>query len=190
MNDPENIYGEVAQDDEELTDEEIDARATAKGKPAPKDDDVEPGDASRMITRIVRGKRVTLSEQEWLDRAAQVTAADSYLAEARGVLEEAKKLKGRPGPDRQHPDGEFGATDDALDPPAPDGESQHPETSFRDVVQKIQYGDPYDAAADLQRLVKTEATKIATEGQLQRAYDQDFARSQKQLQAFAAANPT
>jgi hypothetical protein len=56
------------------------------------------------------------------------------------------------------------------------------------VVAKIQYGDPDDAAADLERLIDDRAGRKANEGQLQRAYDQDLARSQKALQVFSAAN--
>jgi len=198
MQDPENIYGTVgAGDDEEgLTDDEVDARAaaresrTVKPPQPPKEEGEDDSTTSqRMITRIVRGKKTTMSEQEWLDRAAQVTAADSYLAEAREILKGAKELRGRSPPDRQHPDGGEGAVEDDLDREAPaEGEVQHPGPTFRDVVSKIQYGDPDDAAAELERLIDERASRKASEGQLQRAYDQDLARSQAALKVFADAN--
>jgi len=57
-----------------------------------------------MITRKVRGRDVTMSEDEWLDRASQVTAADSYLEEARETLKAAREIKaGRAAPTDQHP---------------------------------------------------------------------------------------
>lgn len=191
-NDPENIYGIHARQDEELSDDELDAEAagresrTLPPKPA-EPEGVEPGSAERMITRIVRGKKVTLSEQEWLDRASQVTAAESYLAEAREILQGAKQLRGRPAPDRQHPDDDTG-TYQEQEPPEPEGEVQHPELSTKTVINKLLYSDPDEAAADLERLIDERAGKKASEGQLQRAYDQDLARSQAALKAFSDAN--
>jgi hypothetical protein len=189
MNDPENVYGAVGRPEDEQTDEELDAAAAAResAPPKPAEGEVDPGSKERMITRIVRGQKVTLSEQEWLDRASQVTAADSYLAEARKVLEDAKQLRGRPAPDRQHPDGDPGT--EVPEPEAADGEVQHPELSSKAVVQKLLYSDPDEAAADLERFIDERAGRKASEGQLQRSYDQDLARSQAQLKVFAEANP-
>jgi hypothetical protein len=200
MNDPENIYGTVAQQDEdELSDEEIEAQAREREalgappmRPKPKPQapaaDVDQGSPERMITRIVRGQKVTLSEQEWLDRASQVTAAESYLAEAREILQGAKQLRGRPAPDRQHPDGDQGTYEGVPSDDGGEPEVQHPELSTKTVINKLLYSDPDEAAADLERLIDERAGKKASEGQLQRAYDQDLARSQAQLKIFADAN--
>lgn len=208
MSDTENLYGEFgaepSDDDEELTDEELDQIAAdreALGLPPQDNRKAKPAaqqqqqDQPRMITRKIRGKDVTLSEDEWLERAAQVTAADSYLEEARQVLEQAKEIKaGRASQDDdQHPDRRSQAhAQDGLDQDAVEG-AQHPELSFKDVIQEIQYGDPDEAAAKLEKLVdqrsKKTATATVTEGALQRTYDQDLAKSQRQLKEFADANP-
>jgi hypothetical protein len=198
--DNENLYGEFGaedQDEAHLTDEEIDARAAARDsgqprRPAPRQQqDDQP--QSRMITRKVRGQDVTMSEEEWLDKAAQVTAADMYLAESRAILEQAKDIRaGRASQDDHHPDRSTERGDDGLDRSDPVEQAQHPELSFKDVIQEIQYGDPDEAAAKLEKLVearsKKTATATVTEGALQRSYDQDLARSQKELKAFADAN--
>jgi hypothetical protein len=210
MADTENLYGElggVDEDEAHLTDEEIDARAelaerraqdpTRRPKPTvlkenlgAEDDREQP---VRMITRKVRGQDVTMSEEEWLDKATQVTAADSYLAESRAILDQAKEIKaGRASQDRQHPDGPTARGDDGLDRSDPVEQAQHPELSFKDVIQEIQYGDPDEAAAKLEKLVEARSKKTATatvsEGALQRSYDQDLAKSQKALNTFAEAN--
>jgi hypothetical protein len=190
INDPENQYGEVGRepavdDDDEIdTPEEI-AALTGQDPPARAP---QRQDQPRMITRKVRGKDVTLSEDEWLDRAAQVTAADSYLAEAREMLAAAKEIKAGTSPDRQHPDGPDRAQTDGLDND-PEADAQHPEPTFRDVVEQIQYGDPDAAAEALEKLVDKRAGKKASEGALNRAYNQDLARSQKALKTFREANP-
>lgn len=209
LTDNENLYGEHGADDENeahLTDEEIDARAEARAngeqqpvrKPKPtvlKEDLGAEDDRSgaRMITRKVRGQDVTMTEDEWLDKATQVTAADSYLAESRAILDQAKEIKaGRASQDRQHPDGATERENDGLDRNDPVEQAQHPELSFKDVIQEIQYGDPDEAAAKLEKLVearsKKTATATVTEGALQRSYDQDLARSQTELAKFTAAN--
>lgn len=190
---PENLYGEFGRDpDEGLTDEEIDARAAeaeARGEqPARKPQQQQDQQTPRMITRTVRGKQVTKSEDEWLADAAKVTAADSYLEEARALLQEAKEIrKGRALPeDRQHPDGHQAREE--LDPPNPDGD-QHQDPTYEDVVRKIQFGDPEEAARDLEKIVVKQSTKATETTALQRAYDQDLARSKKELKAFSDANP-
>lgn len=66
--DSEEERAEVADDDDPDTDQ-VDKTKT------------EP----RMITRKVNGKDVTLTEEQWLDRATKVEAADQYLAEASKV---------------------------------------------------------------------------------------------------------
>jgi hypothetical protein len=219
MSDPENLYGVYGGDNPEaaLDDDEYDrqSESVAQTRRAPKpttlaepgdtdgDDEIDPnlindqrqpqqdhGQQPRMITRTVRGKKVTLSEEEWLVRATQVTAADSYLEESRNILKQAEEIRaGRAAPTGQHPDRQTGTQDDGYPLDAPDLEVQQPEPTFKDAVQRLQYGDPDEAAELLERLVDSRATKKATEGQLQRSYDQDLARSQKALKAFSDANP-
>lgn len=146
-------------------------------------------DEPRMITRKVRGKDVTMSEEEWLDRASQVTAADSYLEEARAVLDQAKEIRaGRAAQSRQHPDGEEDTSQQQDDPPNLD-DDQHPDLSFKDIVAKIQFGDVDEAATLLEQAIEQRAVRSAKKGQLEVTFDQDLKRSQKALREFTNANP-
>lgn len=188
MTDPGNLYGSVAQPDLQpdaggsIVGGDTDGAAADGTTPDPKD-------APRMITRIVRGKEVTKSEDEWLELAMKVDAADSYLEESRRLLEDAKQIRAeRTGRDSQHPEDRTSTQDDEL---GTDGtETTHrPASDFKSVVEEIQFGDPAKAAADLEKLVDQRADKRATEGHLSRLMSNDLARSQQALKDFTDANP-
>src|SRR5882757_1635547 len=130
MSDPAMTLGDIGRDMNNPLDDDFDDdrdrtldpvvgsadRRIARAQPQNEGDD-EP----RMITRKVRGKDVTMSEEEWLDRASQVTAADSYLEEARAMLDQAKEIRaGRAAQSRQHPDGEEDTSTQQDDPPSLD----------------------------------------------------------------------
>jgi len=193
MSNPANLYGEFGRAVDPDADEDPDDAASVVGsrervvaEPQERDDDQQP----RMITRKVRGRDVTMSEDEWLDRASQVTAADSYLEEARETLKAAREIKaGRAAPTDQHPDRKDSTHDDELDPPVLDDDTQHPETSLRDIVEKIQFGDVDEAADLLGKAIQREAKKEAKTGALQTVFDQDLKRSQKALKDFGTAHP-
>lgn len=60
----------------------------------------------RMMKIKVRGQEVEMPESEVIARAQKVDAADSYLTEARGLLDEAKRTTRRepePAPKREEP---------------------------------------------------------------------------------------
>lgn len=202
FSDPENTVGELAQD---LSDEEYDRQAAereaAGGQQQPQrqakkaqqqdgEQQLEYGD--QPVTRIVRGKKVTKTVNEWLDDATRVTAGDSYLEETRRLLEDAKTMRaGRAAPDPQHPEDTDTRTE-GHQPQGDDTTSQHPDTSITDLVSKLQFGDPEEVGQELQTYisneVKKQAGKAATESAIQRAFDQDLARSKKALKSFADAN--
>lgn len=202
--DSENIVGRVAQNDADdsdddladmgLSPEEI-ARARGKSAGAEQDDDDEsliepqPRQQEQQPQRRpvkVNGKTLMLTDQEILDRASKVSAADDYFEQAKELLREAKALRsGQPG---RHAGENNGADTADLGTDPVDVDVQNPEPSTRSVIEKIQFGDPDEAAAELDRLVDHRAGKKATEGQLQRVIKQDLARSQKQLKEFADAN--
>lgn len=201
FSDPENTVGELAQD---LSDEEYDrlaAEREAGGRQQPRQapkKGAQQGEAEQQleygdqpVTRIVRGKSVTKTVNEWLDDATRVTAADSYLDETRRLLEDAKQMRaGRAAPDPQHPEGTDTRTEEHSS--QVDDTSQHPDTSITDLVSKLQFGDPEEVGQELQTYisneVKKQAGKAATESAMQRAFDQDLARSKKALKSFTDAN--
>lgn len=191
LTNPENLHGVFGREDEEDADEQAiaagqlndpeidDQRQTARQEPA-----------KREVT--VRGKKMLLTEDEIIAAAQKTLAGDSYLDEAKNLLAQAKEIRAtRTGADRQHPDGEVGAHDE-LDSAA-DGNAQHPEPLPVELVQKLQFGDPEEAARELADYVNRSSKKAAVstveESGVERAFNQDLSRSQKALKAFTEANP-
>lgn len=184
MTKPENLYGEVAS--EQL---EPDPDAPEPGVPQDRTARAEPERAEpRMITRVVRGKSVTRSEDEWLELASKVDAADSYLEESRALLQDAKSIRAeRAGRDPQHPEGQTSTQDDGQESDRTE-QARHPGPDLKSVVEKIQFGDPEEAARELGQVIASEATKQANEGHISRLIQNDLARSQKALSDFLTAN--
>jgi hypothetical protein len=181
MTNEENLYGTFAQQDLEP-----DPDAPEPGVPHVQQAEAP---APKMVTLKIRGKDVTMTEAEVLARAAKVDAADSYLEEARELLSEAKRVKAeRAGRDPQHPEGRSSTQDDGQDID-PLSDPQHPVDDIEAVVEKIQFGDPKEAARDLRQVIATESQRQANEGHLQRLVSNDLAIAQKALADFTAANP-
>lgn len=190
MNKPENLYGDVAR--ETL---EPDPNAPEPGVPhgpTAAADATKPAPSQKTYTLTIRGKPVTMTEEELLDRAMKVEAADSYLDEARDIMEQAKQVRAeRAGRAASHrpDDSETGTHDDELDDGTPPDESRRPGTDLKSVVEKLQFGDPEEAAAELSKVIEQVAAKQADEGHLKRLMQNDIARSQKALKQFTDANP-
>lgn len=188
-NDPEMLYGDVARthDEPEPGDSVVGSRQEPR-KPEPDQSQQQQQPQKRKL--IVRGKEVWLTEDEILARASMVTAADSYLEEARTILDEAKTVKAeRAGQRPQHPEDQSGTQNEELDPNANADDTRRPESRTRKVVEIIQFGDPEEAAAELDQLIDERADKKTDERQLKRLMDNDLSRSQKALKDFVTANP-
>jgi len=126
---------------------------------------------------------------EILAAAQKTLAADTYLEDARKLLEEAKDIKAeRAGRDPQHPEGRTHTQDDGDIDPATDT-SQHPDDEFEQLAESLQYGDPKENGKRLKGLVQKEANKAASEDHINRLFNNDLAKSQQALKAFEAANP-
>ena len=189
MNKAENLYGEVAAevltpdpDADEPGVSAADRRAAAEPQPEVRQ--------PRMITQTIRGKQVTKSEDEWLELARKVDAADSYLEESRVLLETAKDIRAeRAGQTDRPNDGQTGAQDDGLSHETPVARRPPGELDLKSVIEKIQFGDPEEAAQELGRVITTVASQQADQGQINRLIANDLAKSQADLKAFRAANP-
>ena len=189
MNKAENLYGEVAAevltpdpDADEPGVSAADRRAAAEPQPEVRQ--------PRMITQTIRGKQVTKSEDEWLELARKVDAADSYLEESRVLLETAKDIRAeRAGQTDRPNDGQTGAQDDGRTQDAPVAHRPNGELDLKSVIEKIQFGDPEEAAQELGRVITTVASQQADQGQINRLIANDLAKSQADLKAFRAANP-
>jgi len=190
MNKPENIYGEVAAETLEPdpdADEPGVSAADRRAAAAPAEPEVR---QPRMITQTIRGKAITLSEDEWLERARKVEAADSYLEESRVMLETAKEIRQeRSGQTSRPNDGQANAQDDGSDQDAQIAHRPNGELDLKSVIEKIQFGDPEEAAQELGKVITAVASKQADQGQVNRLIANDLAKSQADLKAFRAANP-
>lgn len=187
MTDPEMLYGIHGRQPAAEVEPGETIVGEALGEEDPQDQPVE--QQPQMITRTVRGKAVTKSLDDWLVDATKVTAADSYFEDARKLLEDAKVMRAdRAGQDRQHPDGEQRTQDDELDNDEAD-RTRHPAPDFKSVVEKIQFGDPEEAARDLKAIVDRTVSQNVDETQLNRLFNNDLAASQKALKDFEEKNP-
>lgn len=177
LSDPEMIYGEAGR----APALEPDVDPTIVGDPMP---------APQKRVLKIRGQDVEMTEDQILAAAQKVTAADSYLQEAKDLLAEAKSIKaGRTGRDHQHPDGQSSAQDDGQDIDQPDDRVRHNVPGLKDVIEKIQFGDPEEAAEQLGKFIKDAAKNEANEGHIERLFNNDLAKSQKALKDFTDANP-
>lgn len=181
MTKDENLYGEVArvalEPDPDLPEPGV--TATAPARPV--------AQQPRMITKVVRGKEVTRSEDEWLDIAMKVEAGDSYLQEAQDLLKNTKKvIKDGAGRDSQRPEDadEQDHEPDSDADPAP----RRPGDKRQEAITAIQFGEGEDAARALDAYVVETATRVVEEGQFKRLADNDLVKSQNALQKFTAAN--
>jgi hypothetical protein len=172
MNDPEMLYGEYGRSTA-VPDPDV----PLPGVPAP---------AKRVLK--VRGREVAMTEDEILAAAMKVTSADSYLAEARAMLEEAKAVRaerdGRAPP--QHRERAETTQDDELEQPQQTEGRRH---GLRDVVEQLQYGDTEEAAKALDDLLTERTASAAQKNNLDRLKAADLAASQSHLRTFAGANP-
>lgn len=143
------------------------------------------GTAPKTHRLVVRREEREVDEDE-LHRLAQIGAAgESYLADARRILDEATALRNAAVP-RPHPDAVDSAQPNALD----DAEqTPHPaDDPLVSIVEKIQFGDPKEGAAALREaLAGTHDTDAA-----RAVYDHhrrlDLGRAQTALESFRSRN--
>jgi hypothetical protein len=127
--------------------------------------------------------------QEEVDALAQKQlAADDYLEEAKGKLREAdtliRDLKSKatqPGQPATHPGGEDGSQPQT-------GAPQHPEDAYASVIEKIQFGEPKDAAALLQQVVNDAVTAKSLDTVRQDRIRSEWNRSNLMLKDFKDKN--
>ncbi len=186
MTKPENLYGEVAREqlepDADADEPGVTAAERAKAQAQPE----------KTYTIKVRGKDVVLTEAQLLERASKVEAADSYLAETRDLLEQAKDVRkgqaehaGRD--DQRHPVDRQSSTQDDVSDANVDPDSRRP--GMKDLVEQIQYGSPEEAGKLLEDAIAKAADTAADKRQLNRLMTNDLTKSQKALQDFQTANP-
>jgi hypothetical protein len=149
----------------------------------------------------VRGQEQDLPLEEVIAKAQIAMAADNYLDEAKGKLNEVDALlrdtrarAPRAGQDGEHHAGTESAQQHAEQTPQPGVDPQHPEDGDLDrLIETLQFGDPTEARgllADSIRRRAQEAVQPAVEATLrnQRLKDEG-ARTAKVLADFEGQNP-
>jgi hypothetical protein len=181
INDPELIYGSHAR--EELAPED--------GAPEPgvPEHQTQPPAEPRKIKLKVNGREVELTEDEVIARAQKVEAADTYLDEAKTLLKEAKQIRrSRSGADVDQDQGDVDAPHNTGEADETRSTAQDHGAKLKDVVKKIQFDDPDEAASALGEVIEEVADKKAEQRQLNRLLQNDLARSQQSLKTFREKN--
>lgn len=154
------------------------AAPTPEGHPQGAPSDSKP----RTVKLVVRREEREVDEAE-LTRLAQIGAAnESYLGEARNILEEAKRVASS----RPHP-GDTAPAKAAETPANPDDQS-HPTDPFEDAADKIQFGEKSEVAKALRDTTMSAATTAARRVALEDRFNGDLRLSTREYNEFAAAN--
>lgn len=138
------------------------------------------------IKMIVRGKEREVTQDELIALAQKAAAGDSYLEDARRVFEAAKQTT-RVQVSRQHHDDNPAISTDTGTDPEPETTDQHPDP-FRTVVEKIQYGDPDEAASILRNTFSEMAEGAVKRVSIDSRVQQDIANDMRSYDEFVKAN--
>jgi hypothetical protein len=144
----------------------------------------------KIHTIKVRGKDVKLTTDELLDRASKVEAADSYLEESRTSSSRRNRFGRRacwPGPSTPRGPKKGARRRSGCQPTI--NQPPPPGLDLKSVVEKIQFGDPEEAAADLAKAIDHCDRQKVNEGHVRPAGRNDLARAKADLKAFRDANP-
>lgn len=188
MTKDENLYGSVAR--QEL---EPDPDAAEPGVPRDQQRQA-PSAQDKTYTIKVRGQEIHLTEAQLLERASKVEAADSYLAESRDLLEQAKGIRNERAEhagrdDQRHPVDRQSSTQDDEQNRDDNQSTRRPGPDLEKLVEEIQFGDPKEAAAKLGQAIVQAADDSADKRQLNRLMKNDLTKSQQALQDFETTNP-
>lgn len=181
------------KDDEADEDEEtVEAEEGAEEEAATDADEEEQPKAKRKLK--VRGKDVELSEEEIEQAAQKFLAGDSYLDEARDTLDRVKALRTETETMRtaagKHPAKTAAQDGDAAEG---EGDGEHPaDDPLRSVIEKVQLGDPGEAAqalgAYIQEQIDVGAVKKTKETVDADRIEAATRRSNKALSDFRSKN--
>ncbi|MET4187612.1 hypothetical protein ABIB86_000439 [Bradyrhizobium sp. JR1.7] len=184
-NDPEMQYGKFGREAEPEPEPEPQPEPQARTEPQPQAEE-------RKHTITVRGKVLHLTDAELLERASKVEAADSYLAESRDLLEQARSVKRnnaeRDGVDPHRPEGRTNTQDDGLDRDLATEGDQRPDPLVQ-AIEEIQFGDPKEAAGKLRQVIATASDENADQRQIKRLVQKDALNAQASTKAFVDQNP-
>jgi hypothetical protein len=131
--------------------------AIARQEPEP-----EPVPEAPKFKLKVRGQELEVDQDE-LIRMAQIGAGgESYIKEAKELLDEVKQTR-TASPPRQHP----GAVESEPEPAdEPTAQRQHPGDALVELVDELQTGDPKDVAPKLGKLVSDASRRAMIEDRM------------------------
>lgn len=181
-NDPEMQYGKFGRAQEPEPEPE----------PEPQAREPQPQAEERKHTITVRGKVLHLTDAELLERASKVEAADSYLAESRDLLEQARAARKnnaeRTGEEPHRPEDRRSTQEDELNPPiaTEDGQRTDP---LEQAIEEIQFGDPKEAAGKIRQVIAQVSDESADQRQMNRLLQKDAMASVTAIKAFKDQNP-
>lgn len=163
--------------------------------PEPEPAEPEPVEPQKVKVKV-RGVETEITLDEAIAAAQKSLAADTYLEDAKSKLREVDSLlratqqrATRPAQPAEHHGEPQEAQTGSAETTATDETGEHPADAFAAAVEKIQYGDPKEAAASLQQLVAAEAGKQSKEALRFERTRNDEIRSQKVLKDFMAVHP-
>lgn len=178
IHDPELIFGDAAR---------VELDPEVEPEPVVQEQEAEP--EPRKIKLKINGQDIELTEQQVIERAQKVSAADSYLDEAKTLLKEAKQIRRtRSGADVDQNQTDEQDRNNELEEPTEPSRGQNPGQRLQDAVEKIQFGEREEAAKVLGEIINETVDSRTDAVQLQRLMKNDFARSQKALQDFKTDN--
>lgn len=174
-NDPTQTYGRHGEAPKEEPKEE--------SKEPPKAELPAPEPLPTKIKVKIRGEEREVTQEELIAAAQKGLAGDDYVREARKLLEDTEQ---QVRSSRQHPDATKPAP--ATEPTASDDGST-PADPMKNLVEKIQYGDPDEAAKllsdTLQGMTEKAVTRTTLNNRVQADVENDKAAGAK----FIEANP-
>jgi hypothetical protein len=165
-------------------------------EPEPAPDPVHDAPVKRTKV-IVRGREMELTDEELLAHAQKALAADDYLGEAKNKLNEVNELlrttktRAQPASTPPHTPAPQAGEEDEQEVPteaAPEHQGK-PKSPLSRVVELLQFGDPDEAAAELDREIDTRATTRSHQALQRERLRNETVRSARVLQDFADQNP-
>ena len=151
--------------------------------------------APQTVRVKVRGQEMEVPLEEALGKARIAYAAEDYLDEAKGKLNEvnallrqAKEQPARVGPNGQPQAAPLTAQPTEQPQPAP-ADLQPQESPFKKLVEAIQFGDPQEAEALFQNTLGAVAQNAVQQGLVGQRLRDEGARAMKTLNDFKDQNP-
>lgn len=170
--DPTQTYGQVAK------------APTPPVEPPPVEEPEHKPEPQKFKVKV-RGEERELTQEELVAAAQKALAGDSYLEDARQVLETTKT---RVQVSRQHPDENPPAPASTDEPVTPPDDGTTPADPLEEAIEQIQYGDPKEAKAKLSATIARAAAEAVQQATGLTRVREDIANDLRAHDEFAKKN--